>query len=62
MIKDYVAVFGLGYDQLLGVKELKKFNVLGFDENKKSSVIKFVDKYYSLSFKKKKDFKDLQTI
>ena len=60
MIKDYVAVFGLGYDQLLGVKELKKFNVLGFDENKKSSVIKFVDKYYSLSFKK--DFKDLQTI
>ena len=35
MTRKYVAVFGLGYDQLEGIKELRKnFKILGFDENR----------------------------
>ena len=56
MTRKYVAVFGLGYDQLEGIKELRKnFKILGFDENEKSKAIKYVDKYFSINFKKKSE-------
>lgn len=56
MARKYVAVFGLGYDQLPGVKELRKnFKILGFDENEKSIAIKHVDKYFSVNFQKKQE-------
>ena len=54
-MKKKVAVFGLGYDQLYGLKELKKnYQMLGFDSNAKSPGIKYVNKYYPIGLEDKK--------
>lgn len=54
MINDCVAIFGLGYDQISGIKALKKnYSIIGFDENTKAEGIKYVNKYYSTKFNKK---------
>lgn len=54
-MKKKVAVFGLGYDQIYGLKELKKnYQILGFDNNTKSPGIKYVNKYYAIGLEDKK--------
>jgi hypothetical protein len=50
MPKPSVAVFGLGFDQIYGLKVLKKkYYIIGFDDNKNSVGRKFVDKFFLIN-------------
>jgi hypothetical protein len=55
MPKPSVAVFGLGADQISGLKVLKKkYCIIGFDDSKNCVGKKFVDKFFSIKITKKK--------
>lgn len=52
--KENVAVFGLGHEQVDGIKNLKSFfSVYGFEDNKSSHGIKYVDHYVQIPLKEK---------
>ena len=56
MKKNYVAVFGLGPYQIYGLKKLKlRYKIIGFDENNISVGRKYVDHFYGIDTKNKKE-------
>ena len=45
IVKKNVAIFGLGSDQIYGIKKLKKFFTFGFDDNYKCPGRRYTDKF-----------------